>query len=85
MDSRNGHSGYAFAIDPMQLQALTNNLAALVEKSTGQGKNPIVLTSPPVRKKFKRLVEPVVPDLAVLSYNEIEQSVEIHSEGVLRL
>ncbi len=64
---------------------MTNNLAALVEKSTGQGKNPIVLTSPAVRKKFKRLVEPVVPDLAVLSYNEIEQSVEIHSEGVLRL
>jgi len=85
MEQPKGDSGYAFAIDPMQLQALTNNLAALVEKSTGQGKNPIVLTSPPVRKKFKRLVEPVVPDLAVLSYNEIEQSVEIHSEGVLRL
>jgi flagellar biosynthesis protein FlhA len=67
------------------MQTMANNLKALVEKTTGQGKDPIVLTSPLVRRRFKKLIEPMAPDLAVLSYNEIEQSVEIHSEGVLKL
>jgi flagellar biosynthesis protein FlhA len=38
-----------------------------------------------VRFHFKRLVEQFVPDLIVLSYNELEQNVAIQADGIVRL
>ena len=44
-----------------------------------------MLTSPLVRRKFKRMIEQIAQDLPVLSYGEVEQTVEIHAEGVITL
>lgn len=73
------------AIDPNQMQTIITSLREAVEKLTESGETPIVLTSPLVRKKFRRIVEQTIPDLPVLSYNEIEQDVEIHAGGVVRV
>lgn len=67
------------------MQTIITSLREAVEKLTESGETPIVLTSPLVRKKFRRIVEQTIPDLPVLSYNEIEQDVEIHAGGVVRV
>ena len=75
--------GSYLALDPGTTQKVFDRLGAEVKKLTGMGRQPIILTSPIVRAYFKRLVEPVAPDLIVLSYNELEANAEIQSIGMV--
>ena len=77
--------GSYLALEPAQLHVIFDNLRALVERIRNLGRMPLVLTSPLVRRQFRKIAEQISPDLVVLSYNEIEQSVEVFSEGVVRL
>ncbi len=65
----------------------TKDIMASVEREVGKleklGKNPIVITSPIVRMYFKRLTEDYYKDLVVVSYNEIDASVELQSVGMV--
>jgi len=81
--SKQNESGSYVALEPGQMQSIIGSLRSLVEKVTNQGKTPIVLTSPLVRRKFKRMIEQIAGDLPVLSYGEVEQNVEIHAEGII--
>ncbi|SMC35426.1 flagellar biosynthesis protein FlhA [Papillibacter cinnamivorans] len=81
--SKQNEAGPFVAMDPAQLQSMLRSLKNQIEKINNQGKTPVVLTSPLVRRKFRRLVEQVASDLTVLSYGEVEQSAEIHAEGVV--
>ncbi len=75
--------GTYLSLDPMTTQTLLNNLAVQVQKLLSLGEQPIVLTAPIVRFYFKKLTETQIPDLIVLSYNEIEPDVEIQSAGMV--
>lgn len=77
------HGSY-LAMEPTKTHAIFKNLTKELEKLTSIGLQPIVLTAPVVRMYFKRLTEQVAPDLVVLSYNELDSSVEIQSVGVVR-
>lgn len=81
--AKQSEAGSYVALEPTQMQLIVGSLRSLVEKVTSQGKTPIVLTSPLVRRKFKRMIEQIAGDLPVLSYGEVEQNVEIHAEGIL--
>lgn len=83
--SKQNEVGSSVAIDPAQMQSIILSIKDNVESLSAQGKTPVVLTSPLVRRKFKKIAEMIVPDLAVLSYNELDQNIEIHSEGVIRV
>ena len=61
-----------------------NNTLKASSKLTNIGDQPIILTAPIVRLYFKRLTEQMTRDLIVLSYNEMEPSIEIQSVGVVR-
>ena len=78
------HGAY-LALEPGQVHAIFDRLRKLVEKVSDMGKNPVILTSPLVRRQFRRIAEQISRDLVVLSYNELEQSVQVFSEGVVRL
>ncbi|MCL2084980.1 MAG: FHIPEP family type III secretion protein, partial [Oscillospiraceae bacterium] len=60
-------------------------LRRAIERMTSLGLSPIVLTSPVVRFHFKKMVDSLVPDLTVLSYNELEQNVDIQADGVVTI
>ncbi len=75
--------GSYLALDPGTTQRIFDNLNSEVLKLTSMGKLPIILTSPIVRLYFKRLVEQAIPDLIVLSYNELDPSTEIQSVGMV--
>ena len=78
------HGAY-LALEPGQVHAIFDRLRKLVEKVSDMGKSPVILTSPLVRRQFRRIAEQISRDLVVLSYNELEQSVQVFSEGVVRL
>lgn len=76
-------TGSYLSIDPSKVQAILNNTFKAIQKLTNMGDQPIVLTAPIVRLYFKRLTEQMTRDIIVLSYNELEPSIEIHSIGVV--
>ena len=56
-----------------------------MQKLTSIGEQPIILTAPIVRLYFKKLTEQMTRDIIVVSYNEIESSVEVQSVGVVSI
>lgn len=75
--------GAYVALDPRVLQDLIAQLKREVGKLTSIGLPPIILTSPVVRIYFKQLTHQYIPDLIIISYNEIEQNIEIQSIGMV--
>ncbi|MGL4736965.1 MAG: flagellar biosynthesis protein FlhA [Cellulosilyticaceae bacterium] len=75
--------GAYVAVDPKTLQHIIQALKMEVNKLTAVGLQPIILTSPIVRIYFKHLTKQYIPDLIVISYNEIEQNVQIQSIGMV--
>jgi len=78
------HGSY-LAIEPMQVHSIFDKLKNIIENTKNKGKAPVILTSPLVRRQFRRISEQISPELAVLSYNEIDSGVEVLSEGVVIL
>ena len=77
--------GAYVALEPKVVQKLVAQLKKEVNKLTSIGLQPIILTSPIVRIYFKHLTEQYMPDLIVVSYNEIEQDVQIQSIGMVSI
>lgn len=86
MDSvqQNGSSSY-LSLDPVNSQSVLNNIAIQIQNLLQIGEQPIVVTAPIVRFYLKRLTDQYIPDLIVLSYNEIEADIDIQSIGVVTL
>ncbi len=78
-------TGAYLALEPNMAQGILNNTFRAVQKLTAIGEQPIILTAPIVRLYFKRLTEQLTRDLIVLSYNEIEPSVEVQSIGMVSI
>lgn len=72
-------------LDPASAQRIINNLLKEVQKLNSMGEQPVILASPVVRLYFKRMIDQVAPGLVVLSYNELDPSVEVQSVGVVSL
>ena len=75
--------GSYIAIAPEKMETILNNLSEQVQNAAATGDQPIVLTSPGLRPYFKRMVEGVLPNLIVLSYNEIDADANITAVGML--
>ncbi len=78
--NKNEHGSY-LSIDPETIQKIITALINLIEKQKETIKVPIVLTSPFVRTYFKKLVDQFYPNIVVLSFNEIDNSVQIQAVG----
>ena len=77
--------GSHFALDPNTAQKVINNLAQVLEKSSGLNLQPVIVCSAPIRCHFKKLIDQFIPNISVLSYDEILSNVEIQSLGTLEL
>lgn len=78
-------SGTYLSIDPLKTQAILASLAEAVRNLMQMGELPIVVTAPIVRIYFKRMSTQAIPDLIVLSYNEIEADIDIQSSGMVSI
>jgi flagellar biosynthesis protein FlhA len=78
------HGSY-LAIDPKLAQRLITELTRAVETVMQQQQAPLLVTSPLTRPHIKRLTEPYVPQLVVLSHNDIVANVRIRNLGVVKV
>ncbi|MEA1976253.1 MAG: flagellar biosynthesis protein FlhA [Bacillota bacterium] len=86
MESIEQTSGTGFlSIDPSISQNLINGIATELRALVSVGEEPILITAPIVRFYIKQLTEQSLPDLIVLSYNEIENNVKLESVGMVEL
>jgi flagellar biosynthesis protein FlhA len=77
--------GSLFALDPNVAQKIVNNLVQTLEKCSSSNSQPVVVCSSQIRGHFKKLVDRFIPNIAVLSYDEILNNIEIHALGALEL
>ena len=78
-------AGTYMAMDPQISNKVISNTAELAEKMAQSGKQPIILASPVVRLYFRRLTEHAIPGLVVLSYNELDPSIEVNAIGMVSI
>lgn len=75
--------GSFLPLEPNLAQTIITDLSQKVEKFSQLNKQPVVLCSPQIRFHFKKLVERFIPNLSVLSYDEIINSAKIQSIGTV--
>jgi len=75
--------GTYLALDPKMLQVLVQNLTREVEKVMLKGITPVIVCAPLVRINLKRVTERQLPQLLVLSYNELVQGVQVQAVGMV--
>ncbi|MCL6631994.1 MAG: flagellar biosynthesis protein FlhA [Alicyclobacillus herbarius] len=73
------------AVDPNLAQQIYRRLHEESQRLMAIGKTPILLTHPQLRLPVRRWLARFLPDLTVLSYNELDPAVEIESGGVVNL
>lgn len=78
-------TGGYLALEPQMAKMIVQRISDGVRKCAESGCEPIVLCSPSIRPYLKRLTERNLPDLVVLSFQEISPSVTIHSLGNMGL
>ncbi len=71
-------------LEPEISQRIVQGISSMVEKLRNRGLSPVVLTSPRIRLPFRRLVERFLPDLPVVSLNEVVPQVAVEAVGVLK-
>ncbi|MEN1966858.1 flagellar biosynthesis protein FlhA [Lentibacillus sp. N15] len=78
------HGNY-LSLDPDGQQEIIKNLHEEVEKLTLAEDTAVVLCSPAIRMYLKQLVDRFLPQVVVLSYNELEPDVQVQSVGVVNV
>lgn len=81
---KNEHGTY-LALDPQSVQGIVEGVTEQMEKVKEIISQPVILTSPIVRIYFKRLIDQFLPNLTVLSFNEIDTSIQIQAVGVIQM
>ncbi|OCT13800.1 flagellar biosynthesis protein FlhA [Paenibacillus pectinilyticus] len=77
--------GSYLALDPSSSQIIYHRVSEQITKLIQSGQQPVILTSPTIRMYVRQLLERTLQDIPVLSYSELEPSVEIQSMGVVNL
>lgn len=76
--------GAYLTLPPERIKAIIAATEAELKKLDDLGKSQIVVTSPIVRIYFKKLVEDYFEEIIVVSYQEIENDVEVQSVGMIK-
>lgn len=78
------HGNY-LSLDPEEQQEVITTIHKEVEKLTLQEETAILLCSPAIRMYLKQLLDRFLPQVVVLSYNELEPNVQVQSAGVVNI
>lgn len=78
------HGNY-LALGADDTQAFFDSAAKELSQLKTANQTPVILCSPAVRMYVRQLIERYLPDVAVLSYNELEPDIEVRSLGVVNI
>ncbi|MCR4902134.1 MAG: flagellar biosynthesis protein FlhA [Butyrivibrio sp.] len=76
-------TGAYLTLDPARTKAILKATGDQIKKLEDAGRIPIIMTSPIVRMYYKRMTEDYYKDLIVISYNEVDSSIELQSIGMV--
>ncbi len=71
------------SVDPNWVQKVVRGVQKFIGTFASRGLQPIVLCSPGARIHFRKVLEKFVPNIIVLSHNEITHDVNIKSLGIV--
>ncbi len=77
--------GTYLSLDPDKVQAILNGINAQMDNFTKLTQPPVILCSPVVRRHLRKVVERFLPNLVVLSHNELVPELNVHALGVVQL
>ena len=75
--------GLFIRMSPQAVETTCRLIAAEVERLTRANRPPVVLVSPQIRAALKEMTTPHLPNLIVLSYNEITRDTKIESVAMV--
>lgn len=78
-------TGSYLALEPQVIQGIMNASSVQIDKIKELVPHTIVLTSPIVRLYYKKLIDQFYPNIVVLSFNEIDASLQIQALGNIEL
>ncbi len=77
--------GAFLSIDPNLAQRILNSISQTLEKVGHLNLQPVLLCSPTIRRHLKKLLDRFLPQVVVLSHNELTTQSKIKSLGVVTL
>lgn len=83
--AKKSEHGTYLAIEPLVVQKIVEGVTEQIEKVKELIHQPIILTSPIVRIYFKRLIDQFLPNLTILSFNEIDTNIQIQAIGLIQI
>lgn len=77
--------GVQLVMDPRSAQDLINKIARAIEEHPEIAAQPVLLTSPTARRHIYKLTSRFIPQLAVLSHNELSPDAKVTAVGVVEM
>ncbi|MFB0515248.1 MAG: flagellar biosynthesis protein FlhA, partial [Candidatus Neomarinimicrobiota bacterium] len=69
---------------PNQVKSVLTSISEQVEQIVIEGGRPALLVSPLIRRSVRQFTEPVLPNVAVLSFAELSPTLQLRSVGTVR-
>lgn len=77
--------GVYLNLEPNLAQRIIEGTQTLVEKVTNEGYQPIILCTPVIRRHLRHLLERFMPQVIILSNNELTSQIQIRSLGTIEV
>ena len=68
-------------LTPEQVNSLFKSIGKNIEKMVLDNRRPAILVSPQIRRYVRSFIEPVLPDVSVLSFSELTSDTELNTVG----
>jgi flagellar biosynthesis protein FlhA len=79
------NEGTSMTMPPAVANRVSTALLQELQRLTQAGHHPVVLASPQVRGQVRELIEPHLPNAAVLGYNEVSKGVQVEALGLVQM
>ncbi len=80
-----GPAGTTFSIPPQLAARIARAVTETSQPLINAGRVPIVVTSPAVRAQVRQALDPHIPGVVVLGYNEIAKGIDVESVGLVQV
>ena len=78
------HGSY-LALDPVLIDEVVKAVSKQVEHQVALNAQPVVMTSPALRRHLRKLIEPSLPSVFVVSHAEIVDDINLQASGKVSL
>lgn len=82
---QNTEHGAYLSIDPQSADQLMTSMQGEAEKAMVKNIQPVIVTTPTLRRHLKKLTENFIPSLVVLSHSELLNNIKLQSTGEVKV